>query len=144
MIELRLIYTTPADIYEIVPAQILGKITDDTGTGNEKPSIITERMKASENLVESYLSVRYKLPLIAKDGTVPGEIKDAVLTIAKYKLYARRNALNASVQSEYDDMINWLKMVASGKADISLPQVDGTYTENGSPLTFGSSYGSLF
>ena len=144
MSELKLIYTKPADIYEIVPAQILGKITDDAGTGDEKPSIITERMKAAENLVESYLSVRYKLPLIASDGTIPSEVKDAVLTIAKYKLYARRNALNPSVQSEYDDMISWLKMVAGGKADISLPQVDGSYTENGTSLQSGSTYGSLF
>ena len=146
MSELRLIYTKPTDIYEVLPRTIVTQITNDNpGKGSENDFIYTERLKSAENTVDSYFSERYKLPLIAQDGTVPPEIKDAVLTIAKYKLMARRNALNPSVESEYQNAMSWLKDISTGKANIALPQIDGTFdTSNATKFQHGATYGSLF
>jgi phage gp36-like protein len=144
MSQLNLTYTSPTDLIELVPKAILEQVTRDELNGNDRPYIVFERLKASENTVDSFLGVRYKLPAKASDGTTPPEIKDAVLVIAKYKIYARRNAVNASVQAEYDATMNWLKMIASGKIDLALPREDGNYSESGAGIDFGSSYGSLF
>lgn len=144
MSQLQLIYTHPTDISELVPDAILKKVTQDEINGGTRPFVIQERLKASENVIESYLGTRYKLPLLASDGTVPPEIKDAVLVITKYKLYARRNAVNQSVQAEYDSVIEWLNRIAKGHIDLALPQLDGGHTDVSTGFNSGSTYGALF
>lgn len=144
MSQLQLIYTHPTDITELVPDAILKKVTRDEVEGGSRPFVIQERLKAAENTVESYLGTRYKLPLLASDGTVPPEIKDAVLVITKYKLYARRNAVNPSVQAEYDSVIDWMKSVAKGHIDLSLPKEDGSHTDVSGGFSHGSTYEAKF
>ena len=121
-------YTSVSELSEVIPEAILGKITRDTaGTGPAVELILRERLKAAENTVDGYLGTRYRLPLIAADGTVPPEIKDACLIIAKYKLYARRNALTPGIENEYQNIMGWLKDVSTGKANIALIQADKSY-----------------
>jgi phage gp36-like protein len=58
---------------------------------------------------------------------------------------ARRNALNPSVESEYQNAMSWLKDISTGKANIALPQLDGTFdTSNATKFQHGATYGSLF
>lgn len=145
---ISLYYISAEDITEVVPARIIAQITDDVSTGggvNVNHEIVLQLLKASESTVDSYLSARYKLPVTATDGTVPPVIRDAVLSIAKYKLYSRANAVTPDIQAQYDGIISWLRSISTGKADMPLIEADGTFdTSRDISLLTGESYDGIF
>lgn len=145
---ISLYYIAAEDITEVVPARIIAQITDDTSAGsgaNVNHPIVLELLKASESTIDSYLSGRYALPVKASDGTVPPVIRDAVLSVAKYKLYARRNAVTPDIQAQYDGIISWLRAISSGKADMPLIEADGNFdTSRNLTLLTGETYDGLF
>lgn len=82
--------------------------------------IIEQNALAAEGEFESYVSQRYSIPLQWTDGTVPELVKNVIYSLAKYRLFARRNALKPDVVSEYENAILWLNRVAMGKVNIVL------------------------
>lgn len=128
---MQLYYVTFEDFYSEVPALVQEDTTNDgTLYGGQIRKTVETKLKESENIVDSYLNRRYSIPVKAKDGTVPEEIKGAVYVIAKYKLYARRNALSPEIQAQYDSTMRFLRDVGSGKAEIAVYEEDGTRDNN--------------
>lgn len=144
-------YVTLPDLVNAIPAFLQGSMTDDVANSATRvDDIVTELAEEAEFEVDSYASIRYTLPLIASDGTVPNSIKKAVLTITKYNLYARRDSLDPSVVSQYEHIISWLKSVNKGMANIPLLDASGGVETTGSseivtsPLTESNFSGVFF
>lgn len=125
-------YITLADLVNEIPLSLQGSLTDDTPNSETKvDDILTQMGESAEEEVESLLSMRYIIPLQASDGTVPNSVKKAIFVVTKYYLYGRRDQIDAGIQSQYDTTLNWLKMVANGKANVNLISADGSVESQG-------------
>lgn len=116
-------YITFAELENQIPSKLQGMLANDAVGDNDNSAaavkaIITQNALAAEATFESYVGQRYSLPIKAADDTVSELIKSHIFTIAKYKLYSRRDALTPAVQEQYADTISWLRDVANGKANI--------------------------
>ncbi len=125
-------YITVDEITFAVPETVQGFLTDDTPGGEFLQNSTLEHFAyAAEQEFESYVTGRYSLPVAATDGTIPVMVKDAILSIVKYKLYARRNALSPSIESQYNATLDWLKAISTGKASIPTIDADGAVSSDG-------------
>lgn len=136
-------YITLAELKNQIPQKLQGMAVNDTPgdlsiDGSEEQSILKKTALASEALLESYLSPRYNMPKIYMDGepdeTVSELIKDVIVTIVKYKLFKRRDALTPAVQEGFKDTMMWLKDVQAGRANIvQLNQNDEVFDQGSDP-----------
>ena len=125
-------YISIPEITFAVPETVQGFLTDDTPGGEFLQNDTLEHFAyAAEQEFESYVTGRYALPVAATDGTIPVMVKDAILAIVKYKLYARRNALSPSIESQYNATLDWLKAISTGKASIPTIDANGTISSDG-------------
>lgn len=125
-------YITLSELVNEIPSALQGSLTDDTPNSETKvDAILTAQGEAAEEELESYLSERYALPLQASDGTVPNSIKKAIYVIVKYYLYGRRDSIDAGIQAQYEGIINWLKAIAIGKANVNLIDASGDFESQG-------------
>jgi len=126
-------YITLDELVSEMPVVLQGSLTDDTPNSDTKvDAILTQLGISAEEEVESYLSMRYAIPLKASDGTIPNTVKKSIFTITKYYLYGRRDQIDAGVQAQYDSAIGWLKKVADGKANVNLIDASGDVESQGS------------
>lgn len=125
-------YITLNELVNEIPVSLQGSLTDDTPNSETKvDDILVQMGESAEEEVESYLSMRYRIPLKATDGTIPNNVKKAMFTITKYFLYGRRDSIDESVQLQYDMAVTWLKRVADGKANVNLITADGDVQSQG-------------
>lgn len=125
-------YITLAELVNEIPLSLQGSLTDDTPNSETKvDGILTQMGESAEEEVESYLSMRYVIPLKASDGNIPNTVKKAIFTIVKYYLYGRRDQIDAGVQAQYDTTTMWLKLVANGGANVNLIDADGDVEAQG-------------
>lgn len=108
-----------------------GALTSGTPVEEKIAGIIRRAITQAEGRVSSRIGVVYELPATAPDGTVPGEIEDAVLTIAEFRLHSRRpshRGISQAFVARYEEVDRWLKDVSQGKATIARLSAD-TQTE---------------
>lgn len=113
-------YITTSDLVQKIPEKTQGLLTDDGTTLNKDSAILDEAILEAEGEFESYVAKRYDLPVQAEDGTVPPKVKSTIITLSKYHLYARRDAISKEIQVQYDAATSWLNKVARGHATIPL------------------------
>lgn len=70
------------------------------------------------NSVNSYISVRYQLPL----PFVSVDLQRACAIIARYYLY--KDKPTETVRRDYEDVVVWLKDIASGKAVLPISNTE--------------------
>lgn len=125
-------YITLSELVNAIPEVVQGSTTDDVANSETRvDAIATQLAESAEEEVESYLSVRYTIPYEASDDTVPNSIKRAIFTITKYNMYARRDAIDAGIQTQYDNIVSWLRRVVSGDANIPLLDASGNVESQG-------------
>jgi phage gp36-like protein len=119
-------YVTLAEFESEVPMLVQALTTNDAqmSGGIREETYVENKLKASESMVDGYLGTRYTIPVKAEDGTVPEIVKQAVFTIAKYLLFARRNNLTPDIADQYTNTLTWLKDVSAGRADIAVFDAD--------------------
>lgn len=74
------------------------------------------------NSVNSYISVRYQLPL----PFVSVDLQRACAIIARYYLY--KDKPTETVRRDYEDVVVWLKDIASGKAVLPIRNTEIQHT----------------
>jgi phage gp36-like protein len=125
-------YITLIEIQNAIPNTVQGFLSDDSPQGEFADQSILEHFAyVAEQEFESYITARYDLPIKATDGTIPVSVKNAILAILKYHLYARRNALSPSIESQYTTTTAWLQAVRNGNADIPTIDASGTVSSTG-------------
>lgn len=81
--------------------------TEDRETVNE--TLVSAAILDASGEIDSYLGGRYATPIT---GTVPQQVKNACLDIARYRLYDDHPTEN--VRQRYVDALAWLKLVMMG------------------------------
>lgn len=105
---------------------------------------IEEALQDASEEIDSYIAVRYKLPL----PETPSTLKRIACNIARYRLYFQRPT--EEIENRYKAEIDFLKRIADGKAVLSILNTQNEVTEEkpiNSPTTIpiGSTYrGGVF
>ncbi len=107
-------YCTQADIEKMMPLADLTDLTTESGQTPDA-AVITEMIGKAGAVIDSYLAVRYILPLEA----VPEEVKHRAVDIAIYYLHTRRSLMPEIRRDNYKDAVAWLKLVEDGRAVVT-------------------------
>ena len=106
-------YCTQTDIEKLIPVEELAEVTAETGETPDA-AIIAEAILKADAEIDSYLGVRYCLPL----ASAPDRVKSLSVDMAIYHLYSRRSVAPEVRQKKYEEALDFLREVAKGKAII--------------------------
>jgi phage gp36-like protein len=110
-------YCTEDDLLQMIPQSELAELTAESG---EVPDslILNEAISKAAAEIDSYLGVKYVVPLAAP----PARVKALAVELAIYHLYSRRSVVPPVRQQNYEEAVAFLKQVAAGQAVIVGPQ----------------------
>ena len=110
-------YCSEDDLIKMIPQSELAELTAESG---EVPDslIIIDAISKAEAEIDSYLGVKYVVPLSAP----PAQVKALSVDLAIYHLYSRRSVVPMVRQQKYDAAVAFLKQVAAGQLVIVGPQ----------------------
>lgn len=114
------VYASQADIDDLYGTDLLLRIADPNKTGSPDATIVERGLQSADDLINSYVSTRYNLPL----STVPNVLRDCAIDIAVYKIALERARRTEEMRTRYDDWMAWLKDLAVGKVGLGLPPSD--------------------
>jgi phage gp36-like protein len=88
--------------------------TDSTDVTTPTATVLTEAIGAAEGEMNSYIGVRYEVPVSTTDPEVDELLTSCALDMAKFHVFHRKPSTPEGVARQYDRRIEWLKMVADG------------------------------
>ena len=106
-------YCTQDDLLKLVPELELAQITAEAGDVPDA-AVVAEAIAQAGAEIDSYLAVRYQLPL----AETPARVKSLAVDLALYHLYSRRSVAPEVRRQKYEDAITFLKLVGAGRAEI--------------------------
>ncbi len=124
-------YCSKDDILMMMPQAELAALTAESGDIADLEVVAAAINKATAE-IDSYLQVRYSLPL----SSTPGLIKSLGVDLAIYHLYSRRSVMPPVRRQNYEAAVAFLKAVAAGQA--------GLVEVGGEPSVEVSGAGRLF
>ncbi len=109
-------YCSEDDLLKMIPQDELADLTVESG---EVPDslIIIDAISKAEAEIDSYLGVKYVVPLFAP----PAQVKALAVDLAIYHLYSRRSIVPPVRQQKYDTAVAFLKQVVAGQSVIVGP-----------------------
>lgn len=111
-------YASQTDIETIYGAQAL-YIADRDGDGVADVAAVTRALDAASDEIDTYLTVRYALPL----ASVPAVLGQLAVDIALYRLAASHDVLTEELRRRYEDAVAHLRRIARGEAGLPMPAV---------------------
>lgn len=115
-------------------------VADRDGDGAAETGAVDRALQSASDEIDSYLAVRYQLPL----AETPGMLVQACVDIAVYRLAQTADVLSDELRRRYDDTIAFLKRIADGKAALvftaATPPVttpDGQVITGAQPIVAG-------
>lgn len=111
-------YATRVDIDTLYGSRLLLTIADTDVDGVVDEALVARAIADSAGVIDSYLSVRYDLPL----ATVPDFLRRICVNIAVYTIAIDGDRLTDEYRRRYEDAIDHLKRIADGKAGLGLQQ----------------------
>lgn len=122
-------YALKADMQTALGDDELIQLTDraDPPLSVIDDSVLTRALEAANGEIDSYLAVRYQLPL----ATVPTILRDCAIDLTRYRLHYL--AVPDQVAQAYKDRILWLAAIAAGKASLGLPPAEAPVSGVGVP-----------
>ncbi len=114
-------YTTVDEMITAYGDDLYDELNVSSGSDISANATLLEAIAAAEAMVNSYLRMRYTLPL----ETVTADIRDAAIAIAHYKLIpkARQDLANSNDRVLYKDALDYLGALSMGRA--LLPITEG-------------------
>ncbi|RUM41437.1 MAG: DUF1320 domain-containing protein [Desulfocapsa sp.] len=82
---------------------------------------------SSSGRIDSYISRRYNLPL----STVPDHLAEKCVDIAIYRMCSTANQLTEIIKNRYEDAIEHLEQIASGKSGLGISIDQNEVSANG-------------
>ncbi|HUT24959.1 MAG TPA: DUF1320 domain-containing protein [Sumerlaeia bacterium] len=111
-------YASQSDIEDRLDPKHLIELADDDGDGTPDSAVIDAAIADADGLIDSYLNVRYDVPL----ATVPALVKKLSADLAVAALFARRREA-ASPTHEKRAREATALLLALGKGDVLLAGV---------------------
>lgn len=110
-------YAVQADLSpRRIPATELVQLTDDTNSGAVNAQTVADILDEASATIDSYCRTRYSVPLQASS-----KIKGLCLDIAEYLLYLRRRRVKPDVRQTYEDAMQFLRDLSTGRAGLDQP-----------------------
>jgi phage gp36-like protein len=103
-------YATQTDLEDRFGTDEVLRASDRDGSGVADPAAITSCLTAATGEIDSYVRVRYDLPLTAP----PEHLEHLCCDIAMYRLSADSTALTEEKRVRYEDAIKWLVNLSKG------------------------------
>jgi len=104
-------YCELEDILQMVPPEDLADLTTEAGEAPDL-EVVAQAIGRADAEIDSYLAVRYALPLSPAPARVQGLSQD----LALYHLYSRRSVMPEVHRERYREALAFLKDVAGGRA----------------------------
>lgn len=123
-------YATLTDITDLYGPNAL-YVADRDGDGVADAVAVDKALTHASAEIDSYLLVRYTLPL----SDVDQKLVQISVDIALYRLALSHDVLSDEHRKRYEDAIAWLKDVAAGRAKLHLPSAPPVLDPDGNPLT---------
>lgn len=106
-------YCIQDDLLLMIPEEELAELTADMGGGPD-PMVVEEAIAKADGEIDSYLGLRYQLPLMG----IPDQVRSLSVEMALYHLYSRRSVMPQVRGQKYDAAVAFLKEVAAGQARV--------------------------
>jgi phage gp36-like protein len=106
-------YCSEDDILKMMPQAELAELTAESGDIPD-PEVVAQAINKAAAEIDSYLQVRYSLPL----SSTPELIKSLGVDLAIYHLYSRRSVMPPVRRQNYEAAVAFLKEVAAGQAGL--------------------------
>ncbi len=103
-------------------------------------SVLTTFLDQAEGLINSYIGMRYLVPVATTDDSVAALMKRITLDVAQYNLASTSEILTDAKQVLYDAVIEWLEKISEGK--VILPGGDPIASTTSRPSRVNSSFGT--
>ncbi len=104
-------YCTQDDLLRMIPAEELAELTAEAGDMADG-SVVAEAIARAEAEIDSYLGVRYQVPL----SPAPARVKALAVDRAIYHLYGRRSIMPEVRRQRYETALGFLAQVAANRA----------------------------
>jgi phage gp36-like protein len=108
-------YCTVADLIARFSETEIAQLTDLDDRETVVEATVQSAITDASGEIDSYLGGRYATPMT---GTVPQQVKNACMDIARYRLYDDHPTDN--VRQRYTDALAWLKLVMMGHISLSI------------------------
>ena len=113
---------------------------DRDGNGEADTAVIRNALDSASEEIDSYVGVKYDLPLSDKQTT--GVLKRVCADIAMYRMSVTHHSLTDEKRERYADAVKWLKGIAGGT--ITLGEDENVETADDLTVKTDSSEARLF
>ena len=113
-------YASKADIDDLYGEDLLVRIADLDKDGTPDEDVIEKALLSADEICDAYLSSQYTVPV----SPVPGIVRNCAVDIAVYKIAMGVTTRTTEMRQRYEDAIEHLKLIATGKVGLGLPPVD--------------------
>lgn len=104
---------------------------DRDGDGTADVGVVADAIAAAEEEIDSYLAVRYDLPL----SSVPGVLKRVCCDLTMYHMSFGHAAMTEEKRTRYTDGISWLGKLSKGVVTLGLEEATVTVQDEATIAT---------
>lgn len=108
-------YATIQNLIDAFGQKELLQLTDRERAGSINTAVAERALTDADELINSYLSQRYSLPL----PTVPQVVISRACDIARFRLHKEGHE---EVRTRYEEAVVWLKDVVAKRAGLGFPE----------------------
>ncbi len=125
----------------VSPAGMYQKLTSRSGGTAGDDVVGQELLDGAQAELNTWLSGRYRTPIVTSDGELVRWLKESALVIARFKAYQPPAAMEMPkvVSDEYQNLISLLKRIADGSTSLAGAEVLAVpVSSGGGAIVFGS------
>lgn len=110
-------YATNSDVEQRMGPASYVQLTDDAGEGAADEVKVTAAREAAEAEINSYVGVRYGVPVdVSGEAEVAAILRSVTVDLVEFRLHSRRPPVPADVAARGASALEWLDRIASGRA----------------------------
>jgi phage gp36-like protein len=113
-------YCTYDDVETRLGADELAALADYDGDGSADPEVVEQAIRSAGALVDSYLGVRFAVPVALPGGGCPEVLTTRAVNLAVYFLRLGRDSVTEDARAQYEDDVAWLREVVAGTVSLGV------------------------
>lgn len=113
-------YCTQTDIEARVGEAELTRLADHDGDDSPDATVVEGALSAAEALMDSYLGVRFAVPVLKPDGEPPEVLRARAVSLAVYFLRFGRDSVTEDARAQHAEDLAWLQAVAAGTVSLGV------------------------
>lgn len=111
-------YCTYQDVETRLGAEQLAALADYDADGDADQAVVEQAMRDAQALMDSYLGVRYRVPVELDDGGCPEALTVRAVNLTVYLLQLGRDSVPDNAYAQHRDDVAWLNQVAAGQVSL--------------------------